>query len=120
MTKAPKGIARDNVIDYVDAKERFDGNMILFKRLALTFYGDRHVENLCLALEADDAQAAYQAAFGLKDVSGQLSFGRLYKVASKISDDLKNENINAAICTLPQLLYEHSLVLQALDSYQKV
>lgn len=107
---------RVDVIDYEDARNRFDGNMALYERLALKFSDDRHVEELCCALDAGDTDAAYRLAHGLKGLAGNLSFAKLYRNAAAMSDALHAGDLAHARALVPQLVQAHDDVLAVLCS----
>lgn len=107
---------RVDVIDYEDALDRFDGNMALYERLALKFSDDRHVEALCRALDAGDADAAYREAHSLKGVAGNLSFVKLYRNAAAMSDALHAGDLARARALAPQLVQAHDDILAVLCS----
>ena len=107
---------RVDVIDYEDARDRFDGNMALYERLALKFSDDRHVEALRRALDTGDADAAYREAHSLKGVAGNLSFVKLYRSAAAMSDALHAGDLAHASALMPQLIQAYDDVLAFLGS----
>ena len=53
-------ILAESGIDYAEAMDRFGGNEALYRRLAVKFLDDQHVEALEKALEANDAEQAFR------------------------------------------------------------
>lgn len=101
-------------IDRGDALERFGGNEALYKKLAAKYADDHHLEHLVCALEANDAQAAYQEAHALKGVAGNLSFGNLYALAASTTEALREGDTARARAILADLQKAHAEVLAAL------
>lgn len=116
MFPVREDILRAHGIDYADARDRFDGNMELYERLAVKFLDDRHVESLLCMVEAGDIEAAYREAHSLKGVAGNLSFSVLYRQASALSDALCTGDLGRARTLIPQLLRAHDDVVSALES----
>lgn len=78
-------------IDYAEAMERFCGNESLFARIAVKYLDDPHVDALEAAMASGDAAAAEREAHSLKGVAGNLSFVRLYDLAARVTDALRQQ-----------------------------
>ena len=102
-------------IDWADAEDRFDGNMDLYRRMALKYDGDEHFVSLEAAMGVKDYDEAYRQAHALKGVAGNLSFSKLYEVAAVMSDALKAGEPEAAVERLGDLKAAHEKVLEGLE-----
>lgn len=115
MLSIAEDILRAHGIDCADARDRFDGNMELYERLAVKFLDDRHVSTLLSTMEAGDAEAAYREAHSLKGVAGNLSFPTLYGQAATLSDVLCAGDIERARTLVPQLTRAYDDVVSMLE-----
>ena len=115
MFAVREDVLREHGIDCADARDRFDGNMELYERLAIKFLDDRHVEALLRRIEAGDSEAAYREAHSLKGVAGNLSFSALYRQASALSDALCAGDLGSARALMPQLLRVYDDVVSILE-----
>lgn len=102
-------------IDLADAEDRFDGNMDLYKRMALEYEKDDHLVSLEAAMEVKDYDEAYKQAHALKGVAGNLSFVNLYKAATIVSDALKSGEAFGAAEHMPAVKAAHEKVLEGLE-----
>lgn len=105
-------------IDLTDAMERMDDDEALYKRLAFKYLNNTNYVDLVAAMEAQDYDAAYTAAHTLKGVSGNLSLAALYKVASAVSDALKQGEYQAAEQMMPDLETAHEKAVEGLVAWQ--
>ena len=88
-------------IRYVEVMDRFGGNEGLYRRLATRFLDDPHMGLLEEALDAGDAEAAYNEAHSLKGVAGNLSFAALYLAVSEVSGALREGRLEDARALMP-------------------
>lgn len=102
-------------IDWADAEDRFDGNMDLYRRMALKYDGDEHFVSLEAAMGVKDYDEAYRQAHALKGVAGNLSFAKLFEIAAVISDALKEGEPQAAAERMGALAEAHVKVLEGLE-----
>lgn len=107
-------------IDYADAMDRFDGNMALYKRLALKYESDDYFVGLRAAMEMKDYDEGYKYAHALKGVAGNLSFRKLYDQAAIISDGLKQGEMFAAQEHMPLLEEANEKVIEGLAFLETV
>lgn len=107
-------------IDYADAMDRFDGNMALYKRLALKYESDDYFVGLRAAMEMNDYDEGYKYAHALKGVAGNLSFRKLYDQAAIISDALKQGEIFAAQEHMEALEAANKKVIEGLTYLESV
>lgn len=105
-------------IDLADAMERMDDDEALYKRLAFKYLDNTNYVDLVAAMKAQDYDAAYTAAHTLKGVSGNLSLAALYKVASAVSDALKQGEYQAAEQMMPDLKTAHEKAVDGLVAWQ--
>ena len=101
-------------IDYNEALERFGGNAALYRRLAGKFVDDPHYAELEMAFANNDTEAALRAAHSLKGVAGNLSFGALFDVASRMNVALRNDDLEAGRALMPELSDAYNRVMEAL------
>ena len=102
-------------IDWADAEDRFDGNVDLYKRMALKYENDNHLVALEAAMDVKDYYEAYKQAHALKCVAGNLSFAKLFEMAAVISDALKEGEPQAAAERMGALAEAHAKVLEGLE-----
>ena len=102
-------------IDYDDALDRFGGNAALYKRLALKYPADTHYAGLTAALEAGDYEEAYAQAHSLKGVAGNLSLAALYHAAARVSDALREGEVELACAQMPEVAAAHERALRGLE-----
>lgn len=105
-------------IDLTDAMERMDDDEALYQRLAFKYLNNTNYVDLVAAMEAQDYDAAYTAAHTLKGVSGNLSLAALYKVASAVSNALKQGEYQAAEQMMPDLKAAHEKAVEGLVAWQ--
>ena len=102
-------------IDWADAEDRFDGNVDLYKRMALKYENDGHLVALEAAMDVKDYDEAHKQAHALKGVAGNLSFAKLFELAAVISDALKEGEPQAAAERMGALAEAHATVLEGLE-----
>ena len=102
-------------IDWADAEDRFDGNVDLYKRMALKYENDSHLVALEAAMDVKDYDEAHKQAHALKGVAGNLSFAKLFEIAAVISDALKEGEPQAAAERMGALAEAHVKVLEGLE-----
>lgn len=105
-------------VNITDAFDRFDGNAEFFKTLAIRYLKDEHYIDLVSALDVEDFDTGYKAAHALKGVAGNLSFERLYKAVSAISEALFEGEYQAAEKLMPELQGAQSQIKDALVSWE--
>lgn len=105
-------------IDYDDALDRFGGNTGLFKRLALKYLADSHYAGLVAALETGDYEEAYAQAHSLKGVSGNLSLADLYRTSARVSDALREGEVELAKAHMPDVTEAHLRAVEGLGVLQ--
>lgn len=105
-------------IDYADIVERFAGNESLYVRIAAKFINDTSYSSLVYAMESGNTEEGYRHAHTLKGTAGNLSFDRVYQVASKISDALHANNLTAARAEMDELSDAYAEVMESLKILQ--
>lgn len=118
MTNDQMARLQDFGIDYAEALDRFGGNEGLFVRLATKYLDDPHFDALEAAMTAGDAAAAEREAHSLKGVAGNLSFAKLYDLATRITDALRSGDFEGARNLMPELRVAHARVTEALGNLQ--
>ncbi|MBQ9955736.1 MAG: Hpt domain-containing protein [Eggerthellaceae bacterium] len=106
-------------IDYEDALDRFGGNLDLYRRLAGKYAANEHFIGMDAALEAGDWDQAYREAHALKGVAGNLSFSRLYDLASQICHALREGSPETAARLLPDARDAHEKARAAARAFQE-
>ena len=114
MTVSPIQVLADYGIDYADAMDRFDGNLGLYKRLALKYLDDGRYNALVAAMELKDYSTAYEQAHALKGLAGNLSLNVLFDEASAMSKDLYEGDGDGAAMHLDALRVAHERAIQGL------
>lgn len=110
-------ILAESGIDYAGAMDRFGGNEALYRRLAVKFLDDQHIEALEKALEASDIEQAFREAHSLKGIVGNLSFTNLYRASCLISEELREGNLAAAQEIMKPLKEARDLVTRVLERF---
>ncbi len=105
-------------IDTVDAMDRMDDDASLYERLALKYLSNTNYFDLVAAMEVKDYDSAYNAAHTLKGVAGNLSFAKLYQVASTICEALRQGEYQAAETMMPDVKAAHEKVIEGLEKWQ--
>lgn len=104
-------------IDYADAMERFGGNSELYLRLAKKYLDADNFARLVSAMEMHDFDEAYRQAHALKGVAGNLSFTKLYNLATEIALNLREGEYAAASSFLDDARDAHERVIEALAKF---
>jgi HPt (histidine-containing phosphotransfer) domain-containing protein len=105
-------------IDFDDAMIRMDGNVDLYKRLALKYITNTNYIDFISAMDVQDYDSAYKAIHSLKGVAGNLSFADLYKIAAIISEQLKQGESQDVPQMIPLLEENHNKVMDGLIRWQ--
>ncbi len=100
-------------IDTVDAMDRMDDDATLYLGFCAGVEPD-----LVAAMEVKDYDSAYNAAHTLKGVAGNLSFAKLYQVASAICEALRQGEYQAAETMMPDIKAAHEKVVEGLEKWQ--
>lgn len=88
------------------------------RRIAVKFLRDESFAQLESALNAGDAQAAFSAAHTLKGVSGNLSFTRLARSSTAITELLRSGDLAAAKERLPEVAEDYRRTAEALRDFE--
>ena len=86
-----------------EALERFMQNEALLMRFLGRLPADPTFGQLCAAMEAGDAQAAFTAAHTLKGLAGNLSLHRLHQAVSRQVELLRSGDAAAAAELMPEI-----------------
>ncbi len=105
-------------IDTTDAMDRMDDDADLYKKLALKYLNNTNFVDLTAAMEVKDYDTAYNAAHTLKGVAGNLSFTKLYHIASSVCEALRQGESQAAETMMPDLKAAHEKVVEGLEKWQ--
>ena len=101
-------------IDFADAMDRFDGNLALYKRLALKYLDDDHCNSLIAAMDVKDYNNAYEQAHALKGLAGNLSLKALFEEAARVSKELYQGEYEAAANHMEGVIIAHKRALEGL------
>lgn len=102
-------------VDVEGAIERFLGNMEMYNHFLEKFVDDENYTKLVKAVDAGDAQKAFTAAHALKGTCGNLSLIALYDEAFKITEDLREGNLDAARAKMPELKEEYKKIITLIE-----
>lgn len=86
-----------------EALDRFMNNEGLMLKFLLRFPQDENFALLQQALEDRDTARAYTAAHTLKGVVGNLAMTELFEQVSRMVEDLRREDLEAATARMPEL-----------------
>ena len=98
------------------ALERFLGNSALVLKFVMRFPEDENFPNLKRAMDCGDVKGAFVAAHTLKGVTGNLSMDKLYETVSKMVEDLREGNLDAAAVRMEELEKQYAQTIQALEA----
>ena len=85
------------------ALERFGGDKELYKECLKIFVDDNNFPDLEKALDKKNVEAAFSSAHALKGVAGNLSLGELYDSICRVSDALKQGDLERALVEYPDM-----------------
>lgn len=88
------------------------------KKFALRFKEDPSYNELCLALERGDVQAAFIAAHTLKGVSQNLGFDLLYKSSHEVTEILRAGSLEVG-ALMPELKKHYEMIINALSALEE-
>lgn len=104
-------------IDFADAMNRFDGNVILYERLARLFLtAEDHLVGLDAAMGQGDAETALREAHTLKGTAGNLSFSELYQAVCSLHQALREGCVEDAVALWADVRRSYERVRGVLDS----
>ncbi len=89
-------------------------NEAMIKRFALKFPEDPSFEQLKEALSSGDVKTAFRAVHTLKGVSVNLGFDNLYVVASKLTELLRNGQLDGSEELFKQVSEEYNKTVKFL------
>lgn len=105
--------------DYAQMIQRLP-SAALIERFVGKFLEDDSYPNLCSALKAGDADAAFRAAHTLKGVSANLSFEQLHASSSQLTELLRGtSSIPAGTQALAeQVSRDYEMTINAIRTFQ--
>lgn len=89
--------------DINSALERFGGDRVLYTDCLKIFVTDNNFGDLEKALDKKDVETAFSCAHALKGVAGNLSLGELYDSICRVSDSLKQGDLERALVEYPDM-----------------
>lgn len=101
--------------DYSDVMGRLR-NEALVKKFAVKFLADKSYENICNAIKEGNGDEAFRGAHTLKGVCQNLSFTKLYRSSDKVTELLRNGDVNVPQDLLDQLKSDYEQTVNALNS----
>lgn len=96
--------------NYMEIYSKFLNDDKIRKYLYI-FLQDKTFTNLCIEIDSKNPQKAFIYAHTLKVLSQNLSFSSLYICSEKVTQALKNNNLQKAITILPELSEEYTRVI---------
>ena len=86
----------------------------MITKFVLKFLDDKSCENLIAAVAAKNGEEAFRAAHTIKGVCQNLSFDRLYRSSSELSECLRGGWDDAAVALTEQLKADYQITADAI------
>lgn len=100
--------------DYEDVIKRLMSEKLV-QKFVLKFLSDSSFDNLVNDLKNGNYDDAFRDAHTLKGVSQNLSFTKLYMSSDKITEALREKNIDEANSLLPQVEADYNKTVSAIN-----
>jgi len=91
----------------------------LIEKFALKFLDDKCYDELCTAMEAQDAETAFRAAHTLKGVGLNLGFTALGDSSSRLTESVRNGWSAEAPALMEEVRGDYQRVMEALRVYRE-
>lgn len=101
-------------VEYAEGVQRFAGNTALYEKFLRKFPEDPTFSELKAAIAAKDTETAFRAAHTLKGMAGNLSLRRFTAQVSRLTEVLRDGDLEQAAALYPLAETEYSAVLEAL------
>lgn len=102
--------------DYEGVTGRLHGER-LAQKFVLKFLEDKSYEALCAAMEEGVQQEAFRAAHTIKGMCQNLSFTRLERSSSELTEALRGGDMAAAEKLLPNLQQDYERTVNAIRDF---
>lgn len=103
--------------DYDDVMGRLRSEALVHK-FAIKFLEDKSYENICKSIEEGNIEEAFRGAHTLKGVCQNLSFTKLYQSSEKVTELLRNGNIDVPHDLLEKLKEDYEQTINSLKKLQ--
>ncbi len=102
--------------DYHDIESRLRKEERI-RKFVLLFLKDNSYQNFIQSMENGNVEEAFRAIHTLKGVCMNLSFHALYQISSKITEYLRNNQIEQAALALPEFIECYEKHQAAITAY---
>lgn len=89
------------------------------EKFVLMFLKDHSCQTLLRSLKQQDIEEAFRAVHTLKGVSMNLSFDGLYRISARLTEYLREKNIQKAEEVLPEFISCYEKHYDAIREYEK-
>ena len=103
--------------DYEDVMGRLR-NEALVQKFAIKFLADKSYENIFKAIQEGNSEEAFRGAHTLKGVCQNLSFTKLHHSSDKVTELLRNGNVDVPQNLLDELKADYEQTVNALKELQ--
>lgn len=103
--------------DYSDAVARLRSDKLV-QKFILRFLDDQSYELFCASMESKNYEEAFRAAHTIKGICQNLSFGRLLKSSSEMSDALRHGWTPQADELIEQLTADYRITKDAIQTFK--
>lgn len=101
-------------VDEKTLLNRFSGNRALMERFIRKFSQDQTYTELCEAKRADNADGMLRAAHTLKGITGNLGMDSLYRLCSRMVEDLRAGHMEHLEERFASIQQEYERIIQCL------
>lgn len=101
-------------VDVNKGLKRLDNNKEFYEELLVKFCEDTHFEKMVSAMNAGDAQEAFQCAHAVKGAAGNLSMTCLYTELVPLVDALRKNDLQQARQLLPAVEEAYTAAVSAI------
>lgn len=103
--------------DYDDVMGRLRSESLV-QKFAIKFLEDKSYENICKAIKEGNCEEAFRGAHTLKGVCQNLSFTKLYESSEKVTELLRNGDLNVPQDLMDKLKSDYDQTINSLKQLQ--
>lgn len=103
--------------DYDDVMGRLRSESLV-QKFAIKFLEDKSYENICKAIKEGNGEEAFRGAHTLKGVCQNLSFTKLYESSEKVTELLRNGDLNVPQDLMDKLKSDYDQTINSLKQLQ--
>ncbi len=104
-------------VNLEEVLKRFSGNAPLYLRFVNMFPDDKNYQSFNDEFDAGNYEKAADSVHGLKGVSGNLGFDKLFFISNQMLLALRNNNIDEAKVLRPKLDREYKIVANTIKAF---